>query len=306
MRILKLFAFIFGGILLFFTNAECQTIQRINGLTPMKWITIKHSISPNRVLQYNGQNYSADFEDIHAKIWIPLILARQVKVAAGAFYRTEQIETKGWPGSEFSRMNHWNLRSAGIELKAVAQLSDRNSLIIGTNLSHSATIQSLPLRSSPVNFALSGIFMQRKSDNKEIGFGLLYSNNMNNLPCLPIIVWNETFNKRNGIEVSLPYKLAWRHNLSDRSILHFKTEGISRSYFIDQPNTHQCRRIDVDLGVAYTRLINKWMGFEFFGGCRENISSDLPDNISLKTRPSLAISTELFLIPGFHSTKRKR
>jgi hypothetical protein len=291
------------GFVMLATKTEGQ-VSRINGQIPSKWISLKHTISPGRVLQQNGQNYTVEFEDINAKMWIPLVVTERLKIAAGASYRTEQIETKGNSNPEFKNVNHWNLRSAGVDLKTVAQLSGQNSLIVSSNFSYSATVQRLPLSSSPLNFTISAIFMERKSDDKEIGVGLMKSNTIDFLPVLPIMVWNQTFDKKNGIEISLPYKMAWRYNLSERNIFHLKAEGTSRSYFIDEPEAHRCRRVDVDLGIAYTRLINRWVGFEFFGGFRQNISNRLINDTSVKTNSGFAFSSELFVIPAFVRSKK--
>jgi hypothetical protein len=283
-------------LMLFAKHGHCQT-DRIPGQIPQKWITIKHSVSPNRVLQYNGQSYSADFEDIYAKIWLPVVMHEKFKIAAGASYRTEQIEIEDLTNSEVNAISHWNLRAAGLDIRTISQLSEKHSLVVGANFSYSAAIRSVPLGSAPLNYTLSAVFMNRRSANKEVGFGLLHSGNMGSLPFLPIIVWNETFNKRNGIEMSLPYKLAWRHNLSERSILHFKAEAVRRSYFVDQTSHEQCRRLDVDLGISFTRLFNKWLGVEVFSGFRQNLSSEIPNNISLKTSSGIAVSTEIFILP---------
>src|SRR5687767_15277641 len=93
-------------LMLFAKRGQCQT-DRIPGQIPQKWITIKHSVSPNRVLQYNGQNYSADFEDIYAKIWLPVVMHEKFKIVAGASYRTEQIEFEGPINSELNTISHW-------------------------------------------------------------------------------------------------------------------------------------------------------------------------------------------------------
>src|SRR5690349_9536617 len=97
----------------------CQTHTRVAGKVPQKWITIKHSFSPGRVLRYDGQNYEADFEDIYAKMWLPVVMKERFKMAAGAFYRTEQIEFEELTNSDLNTVSHWNLRAAGVDLKSI-------------------------------------------------------------------------------------------------------------------------------------------------------------------------------------------
>jgi hypothetical protein len=275
-------------------------------MTPQKWITIKHSNSPQRTLQCSGQNVIVDFEDIYAKIWLPLILKDKFKLAIAPSYRTEQIELHSTTNSELNKLSHWNLRSAGLDSKIIYRLNDQRTLVVGTNLSRSATTESLRLNNLPVNYTISAVYMNRISLDKEMGFGLLHSSIMSGIPVLPIFIWNQTINKRNGIEVSLPSKVAWRHNLSPRNILHFKAEGVTRSYYVDQVDKMQFRRTDLDIGVSYTRLLNKWTGIELFSGFRQNLSSHLPDETILKTSSGFAASVELFIIPAFMARKSNK
>ncbi|NJM25644.1 MAG: hypothetical protein HC859_09285 [Bacteroidia bacterium] len=170
--------------------------------------------------------------------------------------------------------------------------------MIGTGLSRSATVETSPLRSSPVNFMVSAVYMTKKSLTRETGFGFLYSNNMTSIPFLPVVIWNENINEKNGVEIALPYKLAWRHSLSSRDIFHLKAEGSSRSYYVSEVGNHQFRRTDLDLGLGYTRIINRWTGVELFSGFRQNLQTQLPCDAEYKTMSGFVASIELFRDTG--------
>jgi hypothetical protein len=273
-------------------------------MIPTKWITVKMSSSPGRNLSHSGETLPVVYEDIYAKLWLPVLNKPKMKFLVGPSYRTEQLEFRDHhQNSELGGLSHWNLRSAGLDTRFAYKLNDQRQLGICFNTAYSATVSERPLFHSPLNVNVSALYMHRISDRRERGFGIMYSSNNKGLSVLPVFVWNETFNSRNGLEVSLPYKIAWRHNFSLTDIVHVKAEGSSRNYFISSENDAQFRRRDLDLGIAYTRILNRWMGFELFSGYRYNLSTELPAETSVN-RSGVALSVELFVLPAFKTARK--
>jgi hypothetical protein len=302
---LTLFFSAFCVLLLSALHCRCQSGTKLSGMTPMKWITVKMTSSPGRNFSHGEQKLPVNYEDVYAKMWIPVLNKEKFKFLIGPSYRTEQLEFReGQETSALGGLSHWNLRSAGLDTRFAYRLNNQRQLAVCFNSAYSATVSETHLFNSPLNVSVSALYMHRLSDKKERGFGVMYSNSVTGLSVLPVLVWNETFNSRNGLEISLPYKIAWRHNFSTTDIVHIKAEGSSRSYFINKENDTQFRRRDLDLGIAYTRILNKWMGFELFSGYRYNLSTELPAAMSVN-RSGIAMSVELFVLPAFKSKQAK-
>lgn len=301
MRSLNLVAFI--ALLASSFRADCQS-DKINGVTPDKWMVFRHSTSPGQQLGYDGRKWNASFEDIYGKIWLPVLLKDKYKLIVGPYYRAEQIEIDGTTEKHFDCVGHWNLRSAGVDSKLQLSLDRQRSLLFGVNFSQAASTENLELKSTQIGYTASALYRKRYSENEELGWGIMYSNNLSGITLLPIILWNKTFNSRYGVELAAPYKLAMRYNASEKDIFHLKSEGESRNYLIPSgENFDRYSRVDLRMGLSYTRLINRWIGVEVFSGYRRNLRAELPNGITLKKNSGLATSIEMFVIPAFKNGK---
>ncbi|MEZ4972672.1 MAG: DUF6268 family outer membrane beta-barrel protein [Cyclobacteriaceae bacterium] len=301
MRNLNLVAFI--ALLTSGFQAECQS-DKASSMVPDKWINFRHSTSPGQQFSYNGEKWNAAAEDIYAKIWLPVLLKEKYKLIVGPYYRAEQIEFEGATHEELACIDHWNLRSAGIDSKLQVKLGEQRSLLFGVNFSQAASTENLSLKSTKIGYTATALYRKRFSTNEELGFGVIYGNNLSGITILPIILWNKTFNDRYGVELAAPYKLAMRYNASDKDIFHLKSEGDSRNYLVPNgTDLNRYSRVDLRMGLSYTRLINRWIGVEVFSGYRRNLRSELPNGITLKKNSGLATSVELFVIPAFKKGK---
>ena len=142
-----------------------------------------------------------------------------------------------------------------------------------------------------------------------MGFGLMI-NKSRSLLVLPVFVYNYNFSAKQGLEISLPHKIAWRHNLSPTDIIYVKAEANIRTYFIRNgtiDNFELFRRIDADMGVTYNKQITKFMGAELFAGYRQNFSYHLPEDIIAVKNSGFGASFEIYIRPPqglLHSRKR--
>jgi hypothetical protein len=152
----------------------------------------------------------------------------------------------------------------------------------------------------PINYTFSSVYLRKKTLNKEIGFGFMANKSFDRVIAFPVFVLNYNFSQKSGIEISLPHKIAWRHNLSSTDILYLKAEVMSRAYWINCTDVdYAFRRTELDMGVTYNKQITKFFGAEVFGGYRTNINTRLPGEVSGVKTSGLVFSFEVYFRSPF-------
>ncbi len=282
-------------------TARCQDVTPgLPGMAPMKWITIKTTHAPGRIYQFaNSDARTYTQQDMYFKAWIPVVMRSRFALALAPHYRTEQLELRGPSDDGMNQLSNWRLRSVGLDLKSCIKLDSTSWLINTASVSRSGNVNAGPNARIPFTYTFSTVYLKKKSMNKEIGFGLMV-NKSNSLLVLPVFVYNYDFSSKWGIEMSLPHKIAWRHNLTSSDILYLKTEAVTRTYFINGPNGNSpeaFRRIDVDMGVAYNKQITRFMGAEIFAGYRQNLSTRLPEGLTAVNGSGFAATFEIYIRP---------
>ena len=269
-------------------------------MAPRRWITIKNTRAPGRIYQSlnnHARTYTA--EDTYIKAWIPVVMKSRFSLAIGPHYRSEELEIKRGPDDVNDQLASWRLRAIGVDIKSCFALDSASWLINTANIGQSGNIKGYSQSNIPITYTVSSIFMKRKSNIEEIGFGLLV-NKSRSLLVLPVFVYNYNFSNKQGIEISFPHKVAWRHNLSPTDIIYLKAEANIRTYFIRNPsidNFELFRRIDADMGVTYNKQITKFMGAELFAGYRQNFSYRLPSDIIAIKNSGFVVSFEIYIRP---------
>jgi hypothetical protein len=271
-------------------------------MAPSKWITIKNTQAPGRVYRTsNTPSKTYKQEDVFFKAWIPVIYKKNFAVMLGPQYRIEQLEFRDQGENPMELLNHWNLRSFGLDVRSYARVDSGKFFMMNFNMNQSGNLYDQD-GNVPVNFTLSTVYLQKKSPNKEVGFGLMTNRSFGRFTALPILVFNYNFSQKSGIEISLPQKIAWRHNLSPTDLLYVKAEVLSRAYWINCPEgdvDYAFRRTELDLGVAYNKQITRYFGAEVFGGYRTNIRTRLPGEITGVRTSGVVFSFEVYFRSPF-------
>jgi len=281
--------------------AFCQKVKPgLPGMAPSKWITIKNTQAPGRVyksLDTPSKKYKQ--EDVFFKAWIPVIHKDKYALMLGPQYRTEQLEFRDTGENPLALLNHWNLRSFGMDIRSYIKVDSAAFLVMNFNMNESGNLYDQH-GSVPINYTLSTVYLKKKSLNKEFGFGFMANRSFGRVIAFPVLVFNYNFSQKSGIEISLPQKIAWRHNLSPTDILYFKSEVLTRAYWINcTEGDYAFRRTELDIGVSYNKQITKFFGAEVFAGYRTNINTRLPGEITGVKTSGLAFSFEVYFRSPF-------
>lgn len=281
-----------------YSNVACGQKLRpgLEGMGPSKWITIRNTQAPGRVYDVNGGGPNAyTQEDIFFKAWIPLVNRNRFALLLGPQYRTEQLEIRGNTENPMPFLSHWNLRSMGADLRGCLRVDSLSWVVANLNVNQSGNLEDRSHSGVPINYTFSAVFIQRKSVNKEVGFGFMVNRSFGRMLAFPVVTYNYNYSKRGGFEISLPYKISWRNNLSPTDLLYVKTEAMTRSYWINA-GTEPCafRRTELDMGLAYNKQFNRLVGVELFGGYRQNLSTRLPGEVTGIKTSGMVFSVELY------------
>jgi bifunctional DNA-binding transcriptional regulator/antitoxin component of YhaV-PrlF toxin-antitoxin module len=282
-------------------TAVCQSLKPgLTGMAPSKWLTLRTTHAPGKVYRFPGAGAKTyTNEEIYVRAWVPLLHKDKVTILLGPNYRTEQLELKSLGENPVSSMQGWNLRTFGLDLNSIVKLDTTSWLILTSHINKSGNFAVLSSSQIPFNYTFSASFLKKKSANKEIGAGLIV-NKSYKLTVLPVFIFNYNFSENEGVEIMLPKKVAWRHNLSPSDILYFKAESVTRTYYINKladALPEVCRRVDIDMGISYNRKLGHYAGFELFGGYRKNISSKLIEGAMPVKTSGLAATIELYIQP---------
>lgn len=283
-------------------KAFCQeNMPGIQGMAPKKWISLKHTQAPGRSYRsINSNDKVCTQEDLSLKLWLPVVHTSKFALAIGPQYRTEQLEFEGNAENPAHALSHWNLRYAGVDVRSILAINSSSWLMSNINVNKSGNFGDYRFDQYPLNYTFSGAYLKKQSKDKEFGAGLLVNKGFVGITVLPVIIYHYNFSSKTGIEISLPYKAAWRYNISSSDILFVKAEAMNRDYLIRQQNS-QCsfRMINVDMGVAYNKTFSKLIGAEAFIGYRQNVSNRLPEDVIAVKKSGLAFSVELYIRPPF-------
>jgi hypothetical protein len=270
-------------------------------MAPSKWITIKNTQAPGRIYQsYGSPTKRYKQEDIFVKAWIPIVYKDNFGLMLGPQYRTEQLEFRDQGENPLASLDHWNLRSFGLDVRTLIKVDSAAFLVMNFNANQSSNLHSNH-ESVPLNFTFSSLYLRKKSLDKEVGFGFMANRSFGRVVAFPVIIFNYNFSQKSGIEISLPHKISWRHNLSPTDILYLKSEVMTRAYWINGADAdHAFRRTELDMGVTYNKQITKFFGAEVFGGYRTNINTRLPGECTGVRTSGLVFSFEVYFRSPFN------
>lgn len=296
-----LVCFIFSFALIGLSASAQQLKPGLAGMTPSKWIRLESTHAPGRIYCANGGAYKEyQQQDFYFKIYLPVFHKPNFTLMLGPSYRMEQFQLddeEDVAENPLSRMSDWNLRSLGVDIRAINKIGDAAWLMTNLNINQSGNLREDDVQ-APLNYTLSAIYLKKHSADKEIGFGFMANRSFGKVVAFPAVVFNYNFSPKMGLEVMLPRRVALRYNLSPSDILLFKADALSRSYYITDTNIdYNFRRTELDLGLEYHKQLGKLLGVELFGGYRQNISTRLPNEISAIKTSGLVFSLGLYVKP---------
>ena len=247
---------------------------------------------------------------------VPLVNKPAFKLAAGLNYlveeyRFENVAVQAYPF--YTSLEDKSLKSLGASLYLLKSTLRQMYFVIraAVNLNGDYQVGNLPT-ADYLRVSVSPLVGWKKTPDLSYGLGFSYSYDFGRPAIYPVLVYNQTFNPRWGVESILPAYVKLRYNLNPKSVAYLKAEGNGDNYNIrltypnrQETRTYYLRSLAARIVLDYEREIYDflWVGLE--AGVRRNLDFSLAttnrrrSSTVLDNRLSDAFFFEatLFLVP---------
>ena len=303
---------IFGQPMFCQDSSYCET--GVTGMLPSKWIEFAYERStPFQADQ--GLVRISQFRRASAKGRLPILSKPGLKILAGFSFQQEYFGLTGskteapFPWEEVDQLR---LNNRGFDLvflhpfRGLAYMVGRVSLNI--NNEH----RGLRFReySEDLKFSVSQMMVFRPNPGQEIGLGAYVARFQGRTSSYPLVVYNQTFNSRWGIESVLPAYARVRRNIGSSAAVSLNVKASGGAYNIDIPDGNSgfqdlsIRRAEIVSSITYQQELFDplWIGFDL--GFRQPLSMNVFDPVAPRTPIASAnlkgatyFNTSVYLVP---------
>lgn len=162
------------------------------------------------------------------------------------------------------------LRTTGLNATIFKPLNDKNFLIFQGNADLNGTYQNFnEINSKQLTYSAAAIYGWKKSDNLMWGLGAARTYRLGELIYVPVLLYNNTFNPKWGVEVLFPSRAAVRRNFGTTSMLLLGYELEGNAYYLGDKNGY-LRRGEIKPRISYERQLKNFIWFSAQAGMRIN------------------------------------
>lgn len=232
---------------------------------------------------------------------LPVVNAKRWSLNIGYYFRRSTFkmpEDYNPPYGAFSTGYYSTLKTKGLNTAALnfslfVPLNNRHFIVAFSQgeVSGDYNFKEFWNRFNNVRGSYSVLFGWKKKPNKVIAVGVARTWRGGTAFFNPVLLWNQTFNERWGVELLLPARGFVRYNFSPRSLLllGYELEGSSytiKSYYNSDPqgwfvypattlNNAELRRSELRARLTWEKQIYKFIWFSLQGGVRINYGNKL-------------------------------
>ncbi|NBC07320.1 MAG: hypothetical protein GVY26_09010 [Bacteroidetes bacterium] len=275
-------------------------------------------LAPN-IGDIDGANASdiARVERIKGKIKIPLVNAADLKVLMGYEYARETFRFNriGYYNEEVFRSLHDNpLHTNKYSIYITKSFNDKYYAGLRVRTSYRGDHEEMiNFDGRYATYSALAAFGIKPREDLEYGFGLTYSRGFFNTNLLPFGIYNQTFNKKWGIETVLPVRIMMRYNFTPKELLLFGVEFQSKSYSIDvyrqskrnlPPTPYYFRHAEIAWKATYDKHLFSWIWFTAEAGYQIPLNSrfdntqDATLNFRTRATPQPFFNIGVFVSPS--------
>ncbi|MGB0929978.1 MAG: DUF6268 family outer membrane beta-barrel protein [Chitinophagales bacterium] len=245
---------------------------------------------------------------------LPLYNKEHLKIAAGVRYFTEEFRFDNTEYPLFQSLEERPLKSIGLSAYIVKSFRGNKFFLLklGADLNGDYN-QDIAPNSTFLRYSAVPLFGWKRNEQIAYGLGIAYSYVFGNPRFIPVFAYNNTFNRKWGLEMLLPGSIRLRHNMTEKDIFYLTTKINGASYRISLENDTAFSKYDIlDLKkseirafATYEREIYDFVWFGVNAGLRKNLSFDLTDSltgggetiIEGDVRRAFFFNVSLFLVP---------
>lgn len=265
---------------------------RILGMAPAKGLAFTYEILPGSQISSvstqqaigNGTGQIDFNRRLQLKIGIPIVLKPGVKLTASLDYRTERFSFDDFEQTDY-------LLYQNLEGKRLHSMAAAIRVFKPTRGKRYYTLQLKSRLSGDINnprhglgdfmdISISPLMGWKESPYLNWGLGLQYTYRADGGHSLfPAFMYNQTFNKRWGIEALLPANIKIRRNFSEKARLYASAALKSARYYVMFEEFSQepvsLSWSEARIGLTFEREIHDWLWFRGAAGMRLPLGLDL-------------------------------
>ena len=262
-------------------------------------------------------------EEIAFSVRVPISWQGRTIIVAGIDYLYEEYnfeEPAALSYDFYTNLENKHLNSLDGQLYILHALNERTFIgaRLGLELNGDYEDKKLPFRQQAKG-SVAAVYGWKSNPYTVYAVGAYYSYTWGRPAIYPVVIWNQTFNERWGVEAVLPQSIRLRHNFSQKSILLLGTRVNGRSYHIisDKPPLSdypflELRSSNVYFFLEYEQEIYDFLWFGLTGGYRYNISFNIAEENSFsnqeiienKVGASPYLNVSLFVVPPRNLLKK--
>ncbi|MDZ7899074.1 MAG: DUF6268 family outer membrane beta-barrel protein [Arcicella sp.] len=224
----------------------------------------------------DAETHVNSFGGIRIGLNTPIISKSNLIVNLGlSFWNTTASLENPERSTLFRNMS--NLNSTGANLTVFKPLNDKNFLIFQLNTDLNGNYSNLSGNTSKaITYSGTAIYGWKKNDNLMWGVGVTRTYRAGQLLHLPVIMYNQTFNKKWGIESTFPAKANLRRNFSPSSYLMLGYEIEGNTYFVGNANAADVyiRRGELKPRITFETKLTGFIWLSAQAGLRYNYRFD--------------------------------
>jgi hypothetical protein len=248
----------------------------------------------NTKVDYNVRSMSG----LRAQVNLPVISNDKIIWQIGVNYWGSQILLKEVPLSRFEQILQNNgLHTAGFQTTVFKPLDEKHFLILQASADANATFHKLTdVNYKAITYSGTAIYGWKYSERKMFGLGLARTYRAGALLHVPVLLWNQTFNDKYGMELLLPARGYIRRNFSTSSMLQlgYELEG-NQFYMPDAGNNNELfiQRGELKPKIMWDQKISGFIWLNLQAGLRFNWRFDAINTYDGRGNSELFYSAQL-------------
>ena len=219
---------------------------------------------------------------LRVKLKVPVINHPDFKFLLGYTYLQERFDFHYFEGNDSENPfleTHHIFKIGRLSSYFLKSINERYYVMLRGSIGAAGNFKGLMTfndrRQRTYNASL--LFGSNRDQQREFGLGVNYSNSPRRSLVLPIILYNQTFNSKWGVESIIPVVMKGRYNFSELNYIMFGTQFESREYFTDifildniANNVESFNRQEIQFVVNWERQLVPWLWLAVEGGYRYN------------------------------------
>lgn len=277
------------------TDARVYCNPKLEGMGPSKGIVLSYYRSFAQDIQSESlypplNNASADIRrnnKLNFKLRLPVWNKPSFKILLGFEYEYQEYVFENHdPSYELYRnLQQKHLKTIGGNINVLKSLDETHYLVfqVKGDLNGDYSTEQLPT----IDFlkaSFSALYGIKKCPTKTHGYGLYYNYTFGRQMLLPAFLYNNTLNKRWGVELLLPASAKVRYNFNYNTLLYVGAEvdGANYNLVMDNPplsdiSNLQLQKSAIRFTLEFNREIHDWLWFGVSGGLSQPISFNLTE-----------------------------